>query len=125
MRPIKYKAKITGTNEWIAGMPNSVYGEGIDSIRDDLGLVEYINIDTICQSIHKKDKNGVEIFEGDYNSDGDCVMWCDYCNGFEFAAIDVPTKDVYIQCHRCDGNFMFNDGFPEFEIVGNIHDSND
>ena len=63
-----------------------------------------------------------KIFEGDYDSDGNCIVWCDNCNGFEFAQLDVPTKDICIPCHRCDGNFFFSDQINDFEIVGNVAD---
>jgi len=34
----------------------------------------------------------------------------------------VPTKDICISCHRCDGNFFFEDHINDFEIVGNVAD---
>jgi hypothetical protein len=67
-----------------------------------------------------KDKNGTDIFDGDFDDDGNCVVWCSICNGWEFAQLDVPTKDICISCHRCDGNFFFEDHISDFEIVGNV-----
>ena len=67
-------------------------------------------------------QNGKNIFEGDFDNDGNCIVWCDNCNGFEFAQLDVPTKDVCIPCHRCDGKFFFSDHINDFEIVGNVAD---
>jgi len=70
----------------------------------------------------KKDMNGVEVYEGDYDHDGNCVVWCDDCSGWQFAAIDIPTKDICIPCHQCDGNFSFADQIGDFERVGNINE---
>lgn len=74
----------------------------------------------IVQFTGNKDKNGIEIYEGDFDSDGNCVLWCENCNGWEFAQLDVPTKDICIPCHRCDGNFFFEDHINDFEKIGNI-----
>ena len=74
----------------------------------------------IVQFTGNKDKNGIEIYEGDFDSDGNCVLWCENCNGWEFAQLDTPTKDICIPCHRCDGNFFFEDHINDFEIAGNI-----
>ena len=78
--------------------------------------------DTVCQFTGKKDKNGDKIFEGDYDENGNMVVWCDRSNGWQFAQIDVPTKDICIHCHWCDGNFDFSEHIDDFVIVGNIHD---
>lgn len=75
----------------------------------------------ILHSTSKFGKNGIEIYEGDYDEDGNCVSWCDECNGWEFSQIDFPTADIIINCHRCDGNFFFQDIIHEFEIVGNLY----
>jgi hypothetical protein len=68
----------------------------------------------------KKDKFGVEVYDGDFDSDGNCVVWCDNCNGWQFAQLDIPTKEICIPCHMCDGNFFFEDNINDFEVIGNI-----
>ncbi len=68
-----------------------------------------------------KDKNGNDIYDGDFDRDGNLVRWCQNCNGWEFAQIDIPTNDICIPCHRCDGNFFFEDHITDFEIFSNIH----
>ena len=67
-------------------------------------------------------KNGVEIYDGDFDADGNCVSWCQSCNGWEFSALNIPTNETCINCHRCDGNFFFEDHIDEFEVVGNKMD---
>lgn len=74
----------------------------------------------IVQFTGYKDKNGDGIYEGDFDSDGTYVLWCERCNGWEFGLIDIPTKDICIDCHSCDGNFFFEDHINNFERIGNI-----
>lgn len=66
-----------------------------------------------------KDKNGREIYVGDYDYTGTCITWCDSCAGYEFSQLDLPTADVCIRCHRCDGNFFFQDVINDFKVIGN------
>ena len=42
-----HKAKIMGVNAIIYGTPNSVYKNGIDSIKESNGNIEYIHTDTL------------------------------------------------------------------------------
>jgi len=46
MKTNEIRARITGTDSYITGQPYSVYGNGIDSIKNENGI-EYIDIDTI------------------------------------------------------------------------------
>ena len=89
-----------------------------------LGIVKYrVDPETVGQYTGIDDREGENIFEGDHDKDGNCVVFCERCNGWQFAQIDIPTKDICIPCHCCDGNFMFNDIINQFEITGNIHDN--
>ena len=125
-REILFKGKSVNTGEWVESM--TIAKGTIKRKRDDvfmeIGENKWIGIvpSSLSQFINQKDKNGKKIFEGDYDADGNCIVWCDNCNGFEFAALDVPTKDICISCHRCDGNFFFGDQINDFEIVGNVAD---
>lgn len=67
------------------------------------------------------DKNGKEVYEKDFDGDGNMIDWCESCCGYQFFQIDIPTKDV-IFCHNCEGHFMIQDHIPDFEIIGNIHE---
>jgi len=78
----------------------------------------------VMQFTGKKDKNGKDIWEGDYNQHGEVVIWCDECSAWQFGLYDFPTKDL-IFCHTCDGNFLFHDGMSDIEIIGNIYEQPD
>jgi hypothetical protein len=75
----------------------------------------------LSQFIGHKDIKDVEIYEGDFDCDGNLVVWCDECCGWEFAALDIPTGEVVINYHRCEGNFFIQDIIKEFEVYGNIY----
>ena len=133
-REILFKGKLSYSKEWIEGnliiakngkpyiIPFCVFEPDGHHLIIDSDNPFWVDENTVTQYINQKDKNCKKIFEGDFDNDGNCVVWCDNCNGFEFAQLDVPTKDVCIPCHRCDGNFFFGDHINDFEIVGNIAD---
>jgi hypothetical protein len=121
MKEVLFKGISVITNKWMESMTiafDKIYG--IIMLVDDEWY--WIKENTLCQYINKKDVNGVKIFEGDYDIDGNCMVWCDKCNAYEFAQIDVPTKDICISCHNCEGNFIFDEHIDEFKIIGNIND---
>ena len=78
----------------------------------DCQLIQYVGV---------KDKKGRKIFEGDYDDDGNIVVWCDSCMGWQMGCVDVPNKEIVINCHWCDGNFHINEEIQNFEVIGNIY----
>lgn len=133
-REILFKGKLSHSGEWIIGnliinkyghpyiIPLDVFEQDGHHLIIDSDNPFWVDRNTVCQYINQVDKSGAKIFEGDYDSDGNCVIWCNKCNGFEFAQLDIPSKDICIPCHRCDGNFFFEDHISDFEIIGNIAD---
>jgi uncharacterized phage protein (TIGR01671 family) len=133
-REILFKGKLSHSKEWIEGnliiaqngkpyiIPFDVFEPDGHHLIIDSDNPFWVDENTISQFINQTDKNGKKIFEGDYDSDGDCIVWCKECNGFEFAGIEVETKEQYLPCHRCDGNYFFGDQINDFEIVGNVAD---
>jgi len=101
---------------------------GFKSLRslDEKEVVAWVYTDSrLLEYTGHKDKNGKEIYEGDYDSDGHMVVFCNNCAGWQFGHIDIPTKDLAIDCHACEGHFMFRDHVGEFEIFGNVIECNE
>jgi len=139
MREILFKGK-TIDNKWVYGDLIQIGGstliyhgdkQTVDEIKQEdspcaVGFypnqISPVKPNTVCQFTGKTDKNGIKIFKGDYDEDGNMVVWCERCNGWQFAQIDVPTKDICIPCHWCDGNFDYSEHIDDFIISGNIHD---
>ena len=128
MRPIKFKAKRDENLEWVFGFVQFDYFKGTlvnsyiyvqsEGERDrDFNIYSVIP-STVCQLI--KVINGVEIYEKDYDAEGNMIDYCEECMGYQFFQID-QLKDV-IFCHNCDGNFMVQDHIDEFRILGNVND---
>lgn len=123
-REIKFRAWVNTYNGkemlydycYLNPKENHFYAEDLTNDRGDVG-----KIFEVMQFTGRKDKNGKDIYEGDFDIDGNIVVWCDKCNGWEFGAIDIPTNEIVINCHRCDGNFFFEDQINDFVIFSNVH----
>ena len=113
MREIKFRAWDTINNVMV--VPEKI----INPVQTE--APGEINCFVLMQYVGKQDKNGKEIFEGDYNQNGEIVIWCNECSAWQFGLYDFPTKDL-ILCHNCDGNFLFQDGLSDIEIIGNIYE---
>lgn len=102
MRPIKFKGKIVGKNDWAYGFyMESILSEKKYFIIADLLTKEFVEVipETVCQLI--KVVNGVEIYEGDINQDGGVVIWneddASFC--WEYKGIDIqPMGDESEWC---------------------------
>ena len=122
MRPIKFKGKaVNPFDNWVFGCYVTTTDSATEKVTHYIGENGYYTVvapETVCQLI--KVVNGVEIYEGDYDEEGNMIDYCEECMGYQFFKID-ELKDV-IFCHNCDGNFMVQDHIDEFKVVGNIND---
>lgn len=122
MRTIKFKAISYPIKRWVIGdLIQSPNGTALILPIESLTIQgrEAVNIETLCQFVGIA--NGFEVYEGDYDADGNMVYWCEEEFAWQFAQIDIPTGDI-INCHSCEGNFLFLDHWNDFKPVGNIHD---
>ena len=130
MRTIKFRVWDKGKKKYI---PNDVWAllpDGEPSfgvmINDwenyQVGEYFYPHAQLLEQFTGLLDKDGVEVFEGDYDEEGNMVDYCQTCLGYQFFQIDIPTRHILF-CHNCDGNFMIQDYLSEFKVKSNIHDT--
>jgi uncharacterized phage protein (TIGR01671 family) len=93
--------------------------EGSFNSTDDYEVIP----ETVGQFTGLKDKNGNEIYEGDYDQDMQVVRWCDKRNGWSLSIYDFPTQEhICCHCYNCEGNYDLNDVLHEIEIIGNIYE---
>ena len=147
-RELKFRAK-TKKGEWLTGMPTYDF-EYIFNDRqyDSVDNYEIVK-DTVSQFTGLKDKNGNEIFEGDYlrqrthpcseNKDSEIdydplfdryeIKWDSHKNGWNaFPVTALSSKDYDIAIQQLGGliSWPCEDVLANpfhYEIIGNIYDN--
>lgn len=117
----KFRARDERGN-WHVGLLTFMFGQYAIVNETDENTVYLIDKETIGQSIGLKDKNGVEIFEGDI---------VQYRDG-EYSYLGIVKRDCYqffIDGIEPDDNYDFIDvsntfdGTSSLEVIGNIHEN--
>ena len=109
--------------ESVNGVVKKVYHlHEIPNIEKICDVWNMLPIKYVRQFTGLKDKNGKEIFEGDYDNDFQVVHWCEKRSGWAISTYDFPTKEhICCHCYSCEGDFEISELIDEIEIAGNIH----
>jgi uncharacterized phage protein (TIGR01671 family) len=128
MRTIKFRGKSIDNEKWIyGGFFNSSEEEGLVSyVFDNINGAEPVEINSIGQFTGMKDRNGIDIYEGDIvNSGAGEILWCELESMFKVKWHGEVFKRVRGQNDRytLNGEPLFMNAHIAWEVIGNIHEN--
>lgn len=114
MREILFRGKRINNEEWVYG-DLTLYSKHMSYIKVDLieGEVFQVLTETVGQFVGSKDKNDIEIFEGDIIEQENEIGKVQYeSNYYTFAMILKRNSDLFKYIKNC-----------KCEVLGNIYDN--